>query len=211
MVHAFGECELDEALFQLRRRGKVVKIEPKVFNVLAYLLRHRDRVVPKDELLDALWPAQAVSESVLPKCVAAARRAVGDGRTRAHVIQTVHGRGYRFVADVHDAAHAAGYRTGPVTDSRPRSPFVGRDAAMQRLRGGLDAGVSPDTDTCSCSSASPASARRAPRKSSPPRHHRRRASSSGAPTKAKAHPHSGRGCRSCVPASGRRSADAPAT
>jgi hypothetical protein len=70
MVHVFGECELDEELFELRRRGKVVKIEPKVFNGLAYLLGHRERVASKDELLDALWPDQVVSESVLPKCVA---------------------------------------------------------------------------------------------------------------------------------------------
>src|SRR5262249_58281898 len=64
LVHCFADCELDEMLFQLRRRGRVVKIEPKVFDVLAYLLRHRERVVSKAELLDTLWPDQAVSESV---------------------------------------------------------------------------------------------------------------------------------------------------
>ena len=136
MIHAFGDCELDEALFQLRRRGKVVKIEPKVFNVLAYLLRHRDRVVSKDELLDALWPGQSVSESVLPKCVASLRGAVGDAAHRK-VIQTIHGRGYRFVA-----ALRTGGAAPPAVAEPGQSPFVGREAAMQRLRVGLDASCS---------------------------------------------------------------------
>jgi DNA-binding winged helix-turn-helix (wHTH) protein/tetratricopeptide (TPR) repeat protein len=145
MVHAFGECELDEELFQLRRRGKVVKIEPKVFNVLAYLLAHRQRVVSKDELLDAVWPGQVVSESVLPKCVATARRAVGDARARPKVIQTVHGRGYRFVAAVHPPA--AAHAPEPAASAAPdqpvyQSPFVGRERAMERLRQGLDAAFS---------------------------------------------------------------------
>src|SRR5262245_1399022 len=99
-IHRFADCELDDSRYELRRGGAVVKVEPKTFDVLAYLVRCSDRVVTKDELLDALWPGQAVSESVLPKCIAAARRAVGDARTPGAVIQTVHGRGYRFVAPV---------------------------------------------------------------------------------------------------------------
>ena len=140
MVHAFADCELDEELFQLRRKGKVVKIEPKVFDVLVYLLQHRDRVVSKDELLDGVWAGQVVSESVLPKCVAAARRLVGDGSSRQKIIQTVHGRGYRFVADVRalvsappaDLPSAVGD-----TEDAAGSPFVGRERAMERLRQGL--------------------------------------------------------------------------
>ena len=73
MIHAFRGCEFDEEPFQLRRRGRVVKLEPKAFDLLAYLLRHRDRVVPKQELLRAVWPDVAVTESVLPSCVGAVR------------------------------------------------------------------------------------------------------------------------------------------
>jgi predicted ATPase/DNA-binding winged helix-turn-helix (wHTH) protein len=137
MIHLFGECELDEARFELRRRGAVVKVEPKTFDVLAYLVRSGDRVVSKDELLDALWPGQAVSESVLPKCVAAARRAVGDTRTPGAVIRTVHGRGYRFVAPL---------RTRIADDAGPAgaaflSPFVGHAHAMERLRHTLESAL----------------------------------------------------------------------
>jgi DNA-binding winged helix-turn-helix (wHTH) protein/tetratricopeptide (TPR) repeat protein len=123
VVYRFGDCELDETLYELRRAGHVVKTEPRVFDVLAFLLRHRDRVVSKDELLDALWPGEAVSESVLPRCVAAARRAVGDDRSAQRVIQTVHGRGYRFVAAL---------RPSPGEDSSA-NPFVGRELILQRL------------------------------------------------------------------------------
>ena len=138
MIQLFGDCELDEARFELRRRGAVVKIEPKTFDLLAYLIRCADRVVSKDELLDAVWPDQVVSESVLPKCVAAARRAVGDARTPARVIQTVHGRGYRFIAAVE--------RRDPVPSPRlarrpPSAPFVGHVQAMARLRQALESSL----------------------------------------------------------------------
>lgn len=128
MIHAFAGCELDEELFQLRRRGRPVKLEPKAFDLLLHLLRNRDRVVSKGELLQAVWPQAAVSESVLPSCVGAVRRAVGDDRARGRVIQTVHGRGYRFVAEVEERPVGA-------------SPFVGREDAMRRLGEGLEAAL----------------------------------------------------------------------
>jgi DNA-binding winged helix-turn-helix (wHTH) protein/tetratricopeptide (TPR) repeat protein len=134
MSETFGEHALDRELFQLRRRGEVVPLEPKVFDVLAYLIEHRERVVTKAELLDRLWPGETVSESVLPRCIAAARRAVGDDRTRQSVIQTLHGRGYRFVARLRPGPPAAS--PPPVRAPLPARdpiPFVGRDDAMRRL------------------------------------------------------------------------------
>src|SRR5262245_26002274 len=80
--------------------GKPVEVEPKVFDVLAYLLHHRDHVVSKDELLEKLWPEQVVSETTLTRCIVAARKAIGDDGTKQEVIETQHGRGYRFVAPV---------------------------------------------------------------------------------------------------------------
>jgi len=106
MLRAFGDCVIDPSCFELRRRGKVVKLEPKVFDVLLHLIEHLDRVVTKQELLDGLWPGEAVSDSVLPRCIAAMRRAVGDTRARQRVIATVHGRGYRFVASLKEVEAA---------------------------------------------------------------------------------------------------------
>jgi predicted ATPase len=140
VIWRFGDCELDEDRYELRRRGRVVKLEPRVFDVLHHLLRHRERVVSKAELLEAFWPGAAVSDSVLPRCIAAARRAVGDGQARRRVIQTLHGRGYRFVADAEvGEAPARAEESGP---RPPGSAFIGRAQAMAALRRALGATAS---------------------------------------------------------------------
>jgi DNA-binding winged helix-turn-helix (wHTH) protein/tetratricopeptide (TPR) repeat protein len=141
-VHAFGDFELDERLYELRRGGAVVKVEPKVFDVLAYLVRHRDRVVAKDELLGQLWPGEFVSESVLPRCITAARKALGDDPADARLIQTVHGRGYRFIAPLRAAGAAASDDRDGVPAAALAEPaagvFVGRDDAMAQLRAAFE-------------------------------------------------------------------------
>ena len=98
MRYVFEDCELDTDVFELRRAGAPVKIEPQVFDVLVHLVHNRDRVVPKEELLDEVWGDRFVSESALSSRIKAARRAVGDDGQLQRCIRTVHGRGYRFVA-----------------------------------------------------------------------------------------------------------------
>src|SRR5262245_54286285 len=98
MIYHFGACVLDAERYELQRAGEVVAIEPKVFQVLVYLIRHRDRVVTRDELLEYCWPGTFVSEAALTQCLARARKAVGDHRGGPPLIKTVHGQGYRFVA-----------------------------------------------------------------------------------------------------------------
>ncbi len=104
MRYVFRDCELDTDAFELRRAGTPVKIEPQVFDVLVVLVRHRDRVVTKEELLDAVWSSRFVSESALTSRVKAARQAIGDDGHEQHCIRTVRGRGYRFVAPAKEAA-----------------------------------------------------------------------------------------------------------
>jgi len=100
MRYVFGDYELDEQLYELRRAGEGLKLDRKVFDVLAYLIQHRERLVPKEELLDKLWPEQVVGEAALTRCITAARKALGDDGNRQEFIKTQHGRGYRFVASV---------------------------------------------------------------------------------------------------------------
>jgi pimeloyl-ACP methyl ester carboxylesterase/DNA-binding winged helix-turn-helix (wHTH) protein len=108
-VCAFGfdGCELDAQRRELRRDGHAVAVEPQVFDVLVHLLRHRDRVVSKHELLDEVWGDRFVSESALTSRIKAARRAIGDDGARQRSIRTLHGRGYRFVAAVEELAPTA--------------------------------------------------------------------------------------------------------
>jgi len=93
----FSEFELNLDRYELRRDGTPVKAEPRVLEVLNYLVEHRDRVVPKEELLDKLWPDVHVSESALTTAIRDARRALGDSPTEPRWIRTVYGRGFRFV------------------------------------------------------------------------------------------------------------------
>ena len=87
--YQFGDFEIDTARFELRRAGTPVHLERQVFDVLAYLVAHRDRVVPKAELLDAVWADRFVSQSALASRIKVLRRSVGDDGTHQAVIRTV--------------------------------------------------------------------------------------------------------------------------
>jgi len=106
-VYQFEDCQVNPRRFELRRGGEVVHVEPQVFTLLAHLIEHRDRVVAKTELLDAVWGDRYVSDSALTSRVKMLRRAVGDDGTRQRVIATVHGIGYRFVAEVTESSRSA--------------------------------------------------------------------------------------------------------
>ncbi|MFI5593944.1 alpha/beta fold hydrolase [Amycolatopsis sp. NPDC051758] len=96
----FGDHELDVAGHRLRRGGEPVHVEPRAFDLLCHLVAHRDRVVPKTELLDEIWGDRFVSEAALTTALRTARRAIGDTGVRQRLIRTVHRRGYQFVAPV---------------------------------------------------------------------------------------------------------------
>lgn len=95
-MYSFGEFTLDLQLYQLRHGDEVIPLEPKVFDVLRFLVEHHDRVATKRELLESLWPHEVVTEAVLPTNINALRRALGQKRGDKTPIETVHGRGYRF-------------------------------------------------------------------------------------------------------------------
>src|SRR5829696_2084150 len=127
MRYRFEGCEFDTDLFELRRAGEPVKIEPQVFDVLVHLVHHRDRVVPKEELLDEVWGDRFVSESALTSRIKAARQALGDDGQLQRCIRTVHGRGYRFVAPTEETTEdregtAAASVLPVVTSPTRRSP-----------------------------------------------------------------------------------------
>jgi pimeloyl-ACP methyl ester carboxylesterase/DNA-binding winged helix-turn-helix (wHTH) protein len=100
MRYAFENCELDTDAYEFRRAGELVPLQPQVFEVLAHLVRHANRLVTKEELLDEIWGDRFVSESALTSRLKAARRAIGDDGQEQRCIRTVHGRGYRFVVPV---------------------------------------------------------------------------------------------------------------
>lgn len=98
----FSDFEINIARHELRRAGAIVHIEPQVFDLLVHLVRNRDRIVSKDELIDAIWHGRTVSEATLSSRISAARRALGDSGHDQSLIRTLHKRGFRFVGNVDD-------------------------------------------------------------------------------------------------------------
>ncbi len=101
--YRFGACELDVVAFELRRDGHAVDVEPQVLEVLVHLVEHAGELVPKQQLLDDVWGHRFASESTLSSRIRSARQAIGDDGRRQAMIKTVHGRGFRFVAEVRPA------------------------------------------------------------------------------------------------------------
>ena len=96
----FADFCLDPANACLWRGAEVVALSPKAFDMLYYLVTHRDRLVTKDELLDAVWPETAVSDAVVRVVIGALRKVLGDTARAPRFIATVPRRGYRFLASV---------------------------------------------------------------------------------------------------------------
>ena len=129
MMYRFYDYTLDPAGRELWCGAQRLAVEPKVWQVLRYLLEHRDRVVPKDELLAQCWPGTFVSEAALSRCLARLRKAVPPTPTAPPVLETRHRQGYRFVA--------------AVTVLAPASPATPRDAAPLQTAAPLVTPVRP--------------------------------------------------------------------
>ena len=110
MRYLFADCLLDTQCYLLRRAGQSIRLRPKVFQVLTYLLTNRDRVIPKQELCEQVWSAQDVSDAIIENCLKAIRQAIGDNGQAQRLIETRYGQGYRFIAAV-TMSSDAGVRT----------------------------------------------------------------------------------------------------
>jgi TolB-like protein len=108
VVLAFDGHFLDLERRELRRGAALIKLEPKVFDLLDYLLRHRGRVVGKDELIEAIWRGRVLSDSALTTRINAVRRAIGDTGIEQRLIRTLPRKGYRFVGEVGETVATQG-------------------------------------------------------------------------------------------------------
>jgi DNA-binding winged helix-turn-helix (wHTH) protein len=141
MIFVFGDCEIDVARRELRRGGSPCHVEPQVFDLLVHLITHRDRVVDKAELLDAVWGGRAVSESTLTSRISAARRAIGDSGDQQRWLRTVARRGFRFHGEVFERAltppaRATGIRVA-LTERNPSEQGVGATARASTAQPGI--------------------------------------------------------------------------
>lgn len=99
MKYGFGDFSIDTALGELHRDGDVVAVEPRAFALLCFLVENRDRMVTKDDLIEALWGGRVVSDAAISTVVKNARKVLDDDGKAQRFIRTIHGRGFRFVAE----------------------------------------------------------------------------------------------------------------
>jgi TolB-like protein/DNA-binding winged helix-turn-helix (wHTH) protein/Tfp pilus assembly protein PilF len=128
----FGAYLLDLASRQLLCDGEPVPVQPRVFDLLAFLAQNAHRAVDKNELQDAVWPGRVITEAALTRAVMKARKVVRDDAQRQAVIKTVHGHGYHFVAPVTFEEPAVS-RVAPV--SAPAFPQLPPSAEPSTRRG----------------------------------------------------------------------------
>jgi class 3 adenylate cyclase len=124
MRYVFGDCTLDTESYVVQRTGLAIPLRLKVFQVLHYLLRYRDRVVSKQELREQVWPDQFVSDAALEGVLKAVRQAVGDSRRTQWCIETRRGQGYRFVAPLVEPGGAPQTAEGSAASPDPVPPEV---------------------------------------------------------------------------------------
>jgi TolB-like protein len=120
----FEDCVLDPDRRELTRGSEPVAVGPQVFDLLAYLIQNRDRVVSKDDLLTAVWGGRVVSESTVTSHINAVRRAIGDSGEEQRLVRTVARKGFRFVGDVKEA--------GDLTSAPPKATAPDEFSAAAR-------------------------------------------------------------------------------
>jgi TolB-like protein len=130
--YLFEEFELDTDRRELYRGADVLPVAPQVFDLLEYLVRHRERVVSKDDLINAVWKGRVVSDAALTTRLNVARNAIGDGGDKQRLIKTLPRKGFRFVGTVQEAQRLAvepvssahSRDTKPTPNSAPRLSIV---------------------------------------------------------------------------------------
>ena len=131
----FGDFTLDGTQRRLLRAGQDVYLPPKTFELLLYLVRNRGRVIPKDELLEALWPDVNVVENTLAQQIREIREALGEGAHAARFIKTVPRVGYQFIAVLDDDPRKA--TAPPLISATPKNAVGVRTGYIVMFGAGL--------------------------------------------------------------------------
>lgn len=146
MLYLFDDFALDCDRRELRRGGDLVRVEPQVFDLLMFLVRNRNRVVSKDDLIASVWGGRIVSESTIDSRINAARRVVGDNGRDQRLLRTIIGRGVRFIAEAEERDFASASRVALATASAmAREDKIVAAAPRRWPRAGIPAPATPIT------------------------------------------------------------------
>jgi TolB-like protein len=146
LLFCFDNCVLDTERRELRRGGDLVSLEPQVFDLLEYLIRNREHVVSKDDVLTAVWKGRAVSESALTTRINAARGAVGDTGGKQSLIRTLRRKGIRFIGTVRESHGPAADVVTPLVSVQPAQGFALPDRPSIAVLPFVNMSGDPDQD-----------------------------------------------------------------
>jgi DNA-binding winged helix-turn-helix (wHTH) protein/tetratricopeptide (TPR) repeat protein len=134
LIYRVNDLELDIARGCLSRNGEEIHLKPKAFQILVYLMAHRERLVSKEELLDQFWKDTAVSDDILAQSIAEVRRALGDSSRDSIYLKTFPKRGYRFVAGVQEVRPEGLIATEQITTVQVREEYSDEGSRRFGLR-----------------------------------------------------------------------------
>ncbi len=129
LTYRFDDTRVDLKTFRVFKAGRALPMEPKVFEVLIFLIEHRGRVVEKEELLSTIWKGAFVTQNALTRVIAQLRKALGDDPKEARYIRTVQTRGYQFIPEVR-STQIADREAIEATTSQGRAGRVGSIAVL---------------------------------------------------------------------------------
>ena len=107
MIYKFNNFKLDTRKYNIQANGKELAIEPQVFNLIVYLIKNKNKVVTRNEILDHVWQGRIVSDTSISNHIKSARKILGDDGNKQTVIKTVYGQGYQFIAKLEESVHKA--------------------------------------------------------------------------------------------------------
>jgi len=140
MKYQVAEYSIDTARYRISCGNAVVPAEPKVFDLLVYLIRHRERVLSREELFQEVWDGREVSDATLSNHVKSARKILGDNGELQNTILTIRGRGYQFIAPVTLIPEGAAAASQEAPEPQPAIGRVGEPVAGIRTRGSQSPG-----------------------------------------------------------------------
>ena len=160
LLYIFDNYALDLDRRELRSGATIVAMDPQVFDLLVHLIRHREHVVSRDELIESVWGGRIVSESALSTRINAVRGAIGDSGTEQRLIKTLPRKGVRFVGDVREERKPSEATSASSSERRVVETTDGHQANE-----GLPAWLVPGVETTNGQSEAPTPAMPAPRES----------------------------------------------
>jgi len=100
MTYKIDDFEINQGLREIYLRGQRINVEPKVYELIVFLIQNANKAISKDELQDAIWPLLEVSETAITRAIMKSRKTLNDASNPINYIQTVHGFGYKFIAEI---------------------------------------------------------------------------------------------------------------